>query len=170
MRGEADPRRTGSKGSPAGYEVRDRLTATQTVDLLRLYGGEWWSRRRTKADVARLLAGSDLTVAVVATGTDSLAAFARVLTDGACLALVLDVIVAPEHRGRGVGRLLVDGVLAHPALRDVVSVELVCQPEFVPFYAKWGFSDEVGRSRLLRRTSDPALGGDGGPHADEEAP
>ncbi len=144
---------------PPSYEVSDRLTAEQADELLRLYRGEWWSRRRTSGDVARLLAGSDLIVALVEAQSRSLAAFARVVTDGVCLALILDVIVAPGHRGRGVGRLLMDSVLAQAALRDVVSVELVCQPELVPFYAKWGFTDEVGRSRLMRRTTDPTLAG-----------
>jgi len=142
-----------------GLTVRDGLTPMQTDQLLQLYRGEWWSRRRSAADVRRILEGSDAVVAVVETDTGALAAFARVLTDGVCLALILDVIVAPRHRGRGVGRLLMDSVLGLPVLRDVVSVELVCQPELVPFYARWGFSGEVGRSRLLRRTADPALRG-----------
>jgi len=39
----------------------------------------------------------------------------------------------------------------------VQSVELVRQPELVGFYRRWGFMDEVGGSRLMRRTSDPTL-------------
>jgi hypothetical protein len=42
-------------------------------------------------------------------------------------------------------------------LRDVASIELVCQPELMPFYRRWGFSEQVGRSRLMRRTSDAVL-------------
>jgi GNAT superfamily N-acetyltransferase len=149
--------------------VRDGLTPMQVDQLLQLYRGEWWSRRRSAADVRRILEGSNAVVAVVETDTGALAAFARVLTDGVYLALILDVIVAPRHRERGVGRLLMDSVLGLPALRHVVSVELVCQPELVPFYAKWGFSGEIGRSRLLRRTADPALRGDGGRRGEVEA-
>ena len=104
-----------------------------------------------------MLPASDLLFAVVERSSDSLAAFARVLTDRTYLAVVLDVIVAPEYRGRGLGRLLIESICAEPALRDVASIELVCQPELLPFYRKWGFSEQVGRSRLMRRTSDPRL-------------
>lgn len=139
------------------YEVRHRLSPAQTDELLHLYAGEWWSARRTKGDVARMLRSSDLLFAVIERRSDTLAAFARVLTDSTYLALVLDVIVAPGHRERGLGRLLMESICSHRTLRVVTSIELVCQPELVPFYRKWGFSERVGRSQLLRRTADPAL-------------
>ncbi len=48
--------------------------------------------------------------------------------------------------------MLIDAIVKHPRLADVRSVELVCQPDMVPFY-RWGFTDEVGGSRLMRRPS-----------------
>jgi predicted GNAT family N-acyltransferase len=141
----------------SAFEVRDHLTPAHLDDLLRLYGNEWWTARRTRPDVERMLAASDLLFAVVEKGSGSLVAFARVLTDRTYLALVLDVIVAPERRGSGLGRLLLDSICSEPELRSVTSIELVCQPELVPLYEKWGFTDSVGRSRLMRRTSDPRL-------------
>jgi predicted GNAT family N-acyltransferase len=141
-------------------EVRNHLSSSQVDDLLRLYGSEWWSSERTRADVERMLLGSDLLCAIIERESDSLAAFARVLTDRVYTALVLDVIVDQQYRGRGLGRLLVDRICAEPALRDVASIELVCQPELMPFYRKWGFSERVGRSRLMRRTSSPLLSDD----------
>jgi predicted GNAT family N-acyltransferase len=139
------------------FEVRDRLTPAQVDDLLRLYSNEWWTAERTRPDVERMLAASDLLFAVADKGSGSLVAFARVLTDRTYLALVLDVIVAAEHRGAGLGRLLVESICSEPVLQRVASIELVCQPEMVPLYAKWGFTDNVGRSRLMRRTADPRL-------------
>lgn len=139
------------------FEVRDSLSAAQVDDLLRLYGNEWWTAQRTRPDVERMLAASDLLFAVVKKESGSLVAFARVLTDRTYLALVLDVIVAPEHRGDGLGRLLVESICSEPVLHNVASIELVCQPEHVPLYEKWGFTENVGRSRLMRRTADPRL-------------
>jgi predicted GNAT family N-acyltransferase len=104
-----------------------------------------------------MLPATDLLYAIVERDSDALVAFARVLTDRRYLAVVLDVIVAAEYRGRGLGRLLIESVCSDPALRDVASIELVCQPELMPFYRKWGFSERVGRSRLMRRTADPLL-------------
>lgn len=45
--------------------------------------------------------------------------FARVLTDRAIAALLADVFVLPEHRGRGLGAWLVGCVLAHPDLQGL---------------------------------------------------
>ncbi|HEY3510433.1 GNAT family N-acetyltransferase [Kribbella sp. NPDC051137] len=112
---------------------------------------------RTPADVERLLANSDLAFAVL--DDDKLVGFARVLTDYTYVALMLDVIVDESHRGTGVGAVLLDAVVDHPALADVRSLELVCQPDLVPFYRRWGFTDQVGSSRLMRRTADARLTG-----------
>ncbi|MFI5693207.1 hypothetical protein ACIA58_15275 [Kribbella sp. NPDC051586] len=42
-------------------------------------------------------------------------------------------------------------------LAAVRSLELVCQPELIPFYRRWAFSDQVGASTLMRRSTDTRL-------------
>jgi GNAT superfamily N-acetyltransferase len=44
-------------------------------------------------------------------------AFARVITDYATFANLVDVFVVPEYRGRGLGKQLVGAVLRHPSLQ-----------------------------------------------------
>jgi hypothetical protein len=56
--------------------------------------------------------------------------------------------------------MLLDAIVGHPRLAAVRSVELVCQPDLVPFYRRWGITEPVGRSRLMRRTADPLLAAD----------
>ncbi|WP_329475594.1 GNAT family N-acetyltransferase [Kribbella sp. NBC_01484] len=73
------------------------------------------------------------------------------------IAVLTSVEPARLHRGAGLGAALMDAVVSHPRLADVRSIELVCQPELVPFYRRWGFTDEVGRSLLMRRTADARL-------------
>ena len=151
------------------FEVRRGLTTAQVDDLLGLYAGEWWTKDRTPADVDRMLDASDLVFAVVECSSGAVVGFARVLTDRVYVALILDVIVAPAYRGRGLGRLLMETTLADPGLQAVRSVELVCQPEHVAFYEQWGFSACVGRSGLMRRMADPRLGAPTG-HEPSAAP
>ena len=139
------------------FEIRNSLSTSQTEDLLRLYANEWWSAERTRSDVERMLLATDFLFAAVEVSSESLVGFARVLTDRTYVALVLDVIVAPEQRHRGLGGLLIDRICSDPVLKDVASIELVCQPELLPFYRRLGFTENVGRSRLMRRSSSPLL-------------
>lgn len=104
-----------------------------------------------------MIAGASITFAAIDDASGALVGFTRVLTDGVFLAMILDVIVQVDRRGDGIGGQLVAAVLDDPRIGEVRSIELVCQPELVPFYRRWGFTDKVGRSRLMRRTADPAL-------------
>jgi predicted GNAT family N-acyltransferase len=143
----------------AEIEIRERLDSSHTRQLLDLYGAEWWTADRELPDVETMLERTDLLVALIDRPTDRLVGFARVLTDFVYEALILDVIVAEDLRGTGLGAALMDAIVNHPRLASVRTFELACQPELVPFYSRWGFTDRVGRSRLMRRTSDPRLAG-----------
>jgi GNAT superfamily N-acetyltransferase len=143
----------------AEVEVWDSVGPDRLPGLLELFGSAWWAAGRSADDVSRMLARSDVVLAVGHRETGRMLGFARVLTDGVYLAVVLDVVVAPAARGTGLGAVLMDAVVGHPRVAGVRSVELVCQPELVGFYRRWGFTEQVGRSRLMRRTSDPLLTG-----------
>src|SRR5450759_492327 len=45
--------------------------------------------------------------------------FARVITDFAAIAYVADVFVVPEHRGRGISKLLMRAIVEHPDLQGL---------------------------------------------------
>jgi len=139
------------------FEVRGTVDAARLPQLMELFGSAWWTDGRTAGDVRRMLAASDLLFALVHRPSGRLAGFARVITDEVYIAVVLDVVVAPESRGAGLGAMLLDAIVGHPRLAGVRSIELVCQPDLVPFYRRWGFTERVGRSRLMRRTADPLL-------------
>lgn len=139
------------------FEVRESLTAADLPRLLELLRSAWWAADRDPAELARALAASSPVFVVAHRATGQLTGFARVLTDGVYLAVILDVVVAREWRGHGLGALLMEAVVGHPLVAGVRSVELVCQPDLIPFYRRWGFTDRVGTSHLLRRTADPLL-------------
>jgi predicted GNAT family N-acyltransferase len=141
----------------AGIDVREHLERSQILQLRDLYAAEWWTASRDLPEVEAMLAGTDLVVALIQRPGERLVGFARVLTDFVYEALVLDVIVTEELRGTGLGATLMNAIVNHPRLASVRTIELVCQPELVSFYARWGFTDKVGRSRLMRRSSDPLL-------------
>ncbi|MGH9777684.1 MAG: GNAT family N-acetyltransferase [Candidatus Acidiferrales bacterium] len=122
----------------------ERLNEKQVEELTALYQKEWWTKERRIEDVRRMLAGTDILIALEDTETGELVAFARVLTDGVYRAHLFDVIVKESHRGQGLGRAIVDAVVANPALSSVEKIIPSCKPELVPFYERWGFSTDLG--------------------------
>lgn len=133
------------------WERIARLSDKHVEELVALYQDEWWTKGRRLADVRNLLEHSGVIVAFCDTRSRKLMAFARVLTDYVFKALVLDVIVATEHRGAGLGRALMEAVITHPKLKRVRHFELYCLPELVPLYRKWGFTEKLGKLRFMRR-------------------
>ena len=133
------------------YRFVERLDDRLRADLMELYRHEWWTNTRREEDVVRMLAHTDLVIGVCTEPGGQLVGFARVLTDRAFKALILDVIIEKGHRSTGLGRRLVQYVLDHPMLAEVGHVELYCRPELIPFYEKWGFSMTPADVNLMRK-------------------
>jgi len=65
-------------------------------------------------------------------------AFARVITDYATFAYLADLFVVPEHRGRGVSKLLLRSILDHPELQGLRRF-LLATKDAHGLYAQFGF-------------------------------
>lgn len=94
----------------------------------------------------RLLRGSDFVV--LATDEAHGAPPARVVgfitavSDGVLCAYIPLLEVLPEYQGRGIGGELVRRMLAR--LEHLYAVDLLCDPELQPFYARLGLRPAVG--------------------------
>ena len=132
-----------------GIQLIHALSPKQSQQLCELYSVTWWTRERTPERVDKMLDHSDVVLGLV-DDQANLVGFARVLSDFTYKALVLDVIVAESHQGKGLGAVLMDAVLKHPLLTNVAHFELYCLPEMEPFYHKWGFTSELGTLRFMR--------------------
>jgi GNAT superfamily N-acetyltransferase len=80
--------------------------------------------------------------------------FARVITDFAVLAYLLDVFVLEDHRGRGVGKLLVKSIVEHPDLKGVRVWRLDTQDAH-GLYKKFGFTDIKFPDRVMEIRRPP---------------
>jgi len=78
--------------------------------LYELYSKEWWTNDRTRPQIDKMLKGSDL-VFGCCDSEDRLAGFARVLTDYTFKAMIFDVIVSDDFRGRGIGSAVIERIL-----------------------------------------------------------
>jgi GNAT superfamily N-acetyltransferase len=85
-------------------------------------------------------------------GAHQLVGFARVVTDRATFAWLCDVFVLPAHRGKGVSRLLMAAVVAHPDLGGLRNF-LLATRDAHGLYEKFGFRSlaEPQRWMAIRR-------------------
>jgi GNAT superfamily N-acetyltransferase len=81
--------------------------------------------------------------------------FGRVITDFATYNYLCDVIIAPEHRGRGLGKWLVQSMLAHPDLQN--GPVYLRTKDAHELYRAFGFTDS--RCMRLSATTDLSLQG-----------
>lgn len=70
---------------------------------------------------------------------DELVGYARVVTDRSTYAWLCDVFVLPAHRSRGVSKLLMTTVMAHPELQGLRNFVLATRDAH-GLYAKYGFT------------------------------
>ena len=132
------------------YRIVSELAEQQISELTDLYRNEFWSQNRTRQDVAKMLAASDIVIGLI-DESDRLIGFTRVLTDFVYRAVIFDVIVKPTHTSQGLGKQLLDIVIHHPQLQSVEYLGLYCLPDMVPFYERWGFTTEHGGLQLMLR-------------------
>jgi ribosomal protein S18 acetylase RimI-like enzyme len=76
--------------------------------------------------------------------------FARVTTDRATYGYLQDVFVAPEQRGLGLGRILLEGVFAHPDLQGFRRWSLVTRQAHA-LYRRFGFVPLAHPERFMER-------------------
>lgn len=66
-------------------------------------------------------------------------AFARVVSDGAIFAYLMDVFVVPAYRGKGISKKLMEAILADPFLGNVKKW-LLATDDAHRLYARFGFA------------------------------
>lgn len=82
--------------------------------------------------------------------------FARVVTDGAGFAYLGDVFVVDAARGRGLGKRLMDFVMAHPQLQRIRRFMLATRDAH-GLYARHGFAPLANPGNFMERYDPDAL-------------
>ena len=95
----------------------------------------YWAEGRRRSVVERAIRNS-LCFGVYVGGQQ--VAFARVVSDRAVFAYLMDVFVVPEYRGRGISKALMHAVLDHPDLQNL-RVFLLGTQDAHGLYKQFGF-------------------------------
>jgi len=98
----------------------------------------YWAEGIPFSTFAKACANSLVVGAYAADGT--MAAMARVVTDRATFGWVCDVFVDTDHRGVGLGKLMMAYLKAHPDLQGLRRLHLATRDAHA-LYRKFGFKD-----------------------------
>jgi ribosomal protein S18 acetylase RimI-like enzyme len=108
-------------------------------------GHSFWAQGRSRRALVRMLLGSCSVVSAWQGGR--LVGIGRATSDGVFRAVLWDVVVAEEHQGRGLGRRIVQALLASAPVATSERVYLMTTNSS-GFYERLGFSSEH-RQQLL---------------------
>ena len=130
------------------YEIS---TDPQRLDLDIIHGylaRSYWAQAVPREVVAAAIRGS-LCFGLYTGGRQ--VGFARMVTDAATFAYLADVFVLEEHRGQGLGKWLIECVLAHPPLQGVRRLMLATRDAH-GLYRQFGFAPLGHPERLMEIT------------------
>ncbi|MEO1068198.1 MAG: GNAT family N-acetyltransferase [Cyanobacteria bacterium J06638_6] len=142
------------------FQYTDRFSMADLDQLVGLFqAGAFWARERTREQMA--IAVSNSFPVVTAWDGDRLIGFARATSDGVFRATIWDVVISPDYQGSGLGRKLVETLVAHPHMSRVERVYLMTTRQ-QGFYQRIGFEENTSTTMVLYNDAEiealPALG------------
>ena len=131
--------------------VVEYLTSVEGIDPRQLTGFfEGWPAPPSPERHLALLRGSSHVV--LARDAGEVIGFVTAISDGVLAAYIPLLEVRRESRGKGIGVELVRRLLTQ--LEQFYMVDVVCDPDLIPFYQRFGMIPLAGMARRNR----PALG------------
>ena len=135
-----------------GYRI---LTDPDAMDIQAVHDyltRSYWARGIPQELVAKSVRGS-LCFGVFK--DDRQVGFARVVTDRTTFAYLCDVYVLESHRGQGLGKWLMDAVVAHPDLQGLRRFALATRDAH-GLYEKCGFT-RLARPEMFMEINRPDI-------------
>jgi GNAT superfamily N-acetyltransferase len=119
-----------------GYAISTNKARMDISAIHAYLTSSYWSPGIPRAVVERAIAGS-LCFGLFSEKGEQVG-FARAITDEATFAYLADVYVLEEHRGKGLGKWIVETILAHPSLQGLRRI-LLATRDAHELYAPFGF-------------------------------
>jgi len=116
------------------YRVTDDKSNVDVDRVFDLLATSYWAAGRTKSTVKKTIEHS---ICFSVLFENRQVGFARVVTDKAVFAWIADVIIDPEHRGRGLGKFVMSCIQDHPEIPD--SLQVLRTRDAHSLYEKFGF-------------------------------
>ncbi|EDX87856.1 acetyltransferase, GNAT family [Synechococcus sp. PCC 7335] len=110
----------------------------------------FWAKTRKPEEMAVAIAHSH--PVVIAWASEHLIGFARATSDGVFRATIWDVVMHPNYQGAGLGRRLVETLIAHPHMNKVERTYLMTTYQ-QRFYERIGFEQNTTTTMVLHNQS-----------------
>jgi len=128
-----------------GYTLTDDKARLDLDGICALLGATYWAAGRPREAIAKSVQHS-FCLGLFHGGQQI--GFARAVTDYATFTYFCDVIVALEHRGRGLGKWMVEVLIEHPELQT--TTQCLRTRDAHSLYERYGFE----RTEYLRRSQN----------------
>jgi GNAT superfamily N-acetyltransferase len=129
------------------YHLTDDRRRLDFDAICRLLDKTYWAKGRPRAVMRRALRHS---FCLALLHDRRLVGFARAVTDHTTFAWICDVVIDPDHRGRGLGRWLVERLIHHPQLQT--RSQVLATRDAHTLYTRFGFR----RREYLKRKPESA--------------
>ncbi len=117
------------------------------VELYR--AGGWWRDDMDPSRLPELISGSYLFAVAVDISTGKSVGMGRVMSDGIADAYIHDVVVLPQWRKRGVGKMVVSALMEGCKSRGISWIGVIAQPGTEKLYCSLGFVPMEGHVPML---------------------
>jgi aralkylamine N-acetyltransferase len=139
-----------SKINKENYIKVEIVDSWQEDPLVELYrAGGWWKDGMDRSRLGELIRGSFLFAVAIDISTRKSVGMGRVISDGISDAYIQDLVVLPEWRGRGVGRMILAALLDECRARKISWTALIAEPGTSGFYGTLGFKPMNGYVPML---------------------
>lgn len=121
-----------------GIDYRETLPAKEAYAAL--FASTGWNEEYGFTPEELYAAIRSSWYAVSAYNGAQLVGFGRVIADGVHHALIVDLIVLPDHQGHGIGSVLLERLIAQCRAHRIRDVQLFCARGKAGFYERHGFA------------------------------
>ena len=125
-------------------------TQEEIARIIELYKSQgWWEEGKEGPDmVVRIIQGSHCFAAAEVDGR--IVGFGRAISDRASDAYVQDVLVHPDFRKQGIGRLIIRELTEKVHGDGLRWIGLIAEKGSAPFYTLLGFNEMPGATPMLK--------------------
>ncbi len=122
--------------------------------LFALFESTGWNERRQLSEAQLAQAMRHSWYAVSAYRGSDLVGFGRLISDGIYQCFICDMIVLPSDQGHGVGKALLENLVAYAERSGIKWLQLTCAAGKQGFYETMGFSPRAAEAPGMERWLD----------------